>query len=71
LPVGHGPFGPGAVGQDYYAGVALAGARRIRDLLTLVPGLFAWQVAESSGKAHVRMVSVLANAIQTKDDKFK
>ena len=31
--------------------LALAGARRIRDLLIFVPGLIAWQVAESSAKA--------------------
>ncbi len=34
--------------------LALAGARRIRDLLVFVPGLVAWQVAESSAKAPPR-----------------
>jgi putative membrane protein len=41
----------GALGLDPATCLALAGARRIRDLLIFVPGLFAWQVAESSAKA--------------------
>ena len=40
----------GALGLDPAICLALAGARRIRDLLIFVPGLFAWQVAESSGE---------------------
>jgi putative membrane protein len=40
-----------AVSIGPQAGLALAGARRIRDLLIFVPGLIAWQVAESSAKA--------------------
>jgi hypothetical protein len=27
-----------------------------------VPGLFAWQIAESSGRAHMRMVGALSTA---------
>lgn len=38
----------GALGLDPATCLALAGARRIRDVLIFVPGLFAWQVAESS-----------------------
>jgi hypothetical protein len=30
-----------------------------------VPGLFAWQIAESSGKAHMRMVGALSPAATT------
>jgi putative membrane protein len=41
----------GALGIGPQASLALAGARRIRDLLIFVPGLIAWQVAESSAKA--------------------
>jgi putative membrane protein len=40
----------GALGLDPATCLALAGARRIRDLLIFVPGLFAWQLAESSGR---------------------
>jgi putative membrane protein len=36
----------GALGLDPPTSLALAGARRIRDLLIFVPGLFAWQVAD-------------------------
>ena len=38
-----------ALGLDHLTCLALAGARRIRDLLIFVPGLFAWQIVESSG----------------------
>jgi putative membrane protein len=38
----------GALGIDPATSLALAGARRIRDLLIFTPGLVAWQVAESS-----------------------
>ncbi|GAB6849987.1 lysylphosphatidylglycerol synthase domain-containing protein [Paraburkholderia kururiensis] len=38
-----------AFGLDPATSLALAGARRVRDLLIYVPGLFAWQFAESSG----------------------
>jgi len=41
----------GALGLDPSICLALAGARRIRDLLIFVPGLFAWQFAESSNRA--------------------
>jgi glycosyltransferase 2 family protein len=35
----------GALGLDPSMSLALAGARRLRDLLVFVPGLFAWQLA--------------------------
>jgi putative membrane protein len=38
----------GALGLDPATCVALAGARRVRDLLVFVPGLVAWQFAESA-----------------------
>jgi putative membrane protein len=38
----------GALGLEPATCLALAGARRIRDLLIFVPGLLAWQVAEGS-----------------------
>jgi putative membrane protein len=38
-----------ALGLDPATSLALAGARRLRDLIVYVPGLFAWQLAESSG----------------------
>ncbi|MFC0400667.1 flippase-like domain-containing protein [Paraburkholderia rhizosphaerae] len=38
----------GALGLDPSTCLALAGARRIRDLLIYIPGLLAWQRAESS-----------------------
>ena len=41
----------GALGLGAPTSLALAGARRIRDLLIFIPGLIAWQVAESSAKA--------------------
>jgi len=41
--------------------LALAGARRIRVLLILVPGLFAWQIAES-GNALTLMTGVFSSA---------
>jgi putative membrane protein len=41
----------GALGINAQTSLALAGARRIRDLLIFVPGLIAWQVAESSARA--------------------
>jgi glycosyltransferase 2 family protein len=40
-----------ALGLAPSTGLALAGARRIRDLLIFIPGLVAWQLAESSAKA--------------------
>lgn len=39
-----------ALGLDPATSLALAGARRVRDLIIYVPGLFAWQLAESAGK---------------------
>jgi glycosyltransferase 2 family protein len=41
----------GALGLSPATSLALAGARRIRDLLIFVPGLVAWQIAESSEKS--------------------
>ncbi|MFM0593450.1 lysylphosphatidylglycerol synthase domain-containing protein [Paraburkholderia dilworthii] len=41
----------GALGLEPSLCLALAGARRIRDLLMFVPGLIAWQFAESSKRA--------------------
>ncbi|WP_233801674.1 lysylphosphatidylglycerol synthase domain-containing protein [Paraburkholderia sp. HP33-1] len=45
----------GALGLDPATSLALAAARRIRDLLMFVPGLIAWQFTEASGStpAHV------------------
>jgi uncharacterized membrane protein YbhN (UPF0104 family) len=40
----------GALGLDPSTCLALAAARRIRDLLVFVPGLIAWQFAESSNR---------------------
>jgi hypothetical protein len=50
----------GALGLDPAICLPLAGARRIRDLLIFVPGLFAWQIAESAGKTRHGGVSALA-----------
>jgi putative membrane protein len=44
----------GALGLDPSICLALAGARRIRDLVMFVPGLIAWQFAESSNRAPER-----------------
>jgi len=52
----------GAMGLDPSTCLALAGARRIRDLLIFVPGLFAWQIAESAGGSRRGLVSALAPA---------
>ncbi|MGF6548937.1 lysylphosphatidylglycerol synthase domain-containing protein [Paraburkholderia youngii] len=41
----------GALGLDPATCLALAAARRIRDLLMFVPGLIAWQLFEASGSA--------------------
>jgi uncharacterized membrane protein YbhN (UPF0104 family) len=41
----------GALGLDPSTCLALAGARRIRDLLMFVPGLIAWQFVEASRRA--------------------
>ena len=38
----------GALGLDPATSLALAGSRRIRDLIVFLPGLVAWQVAEST-----------------------
>jgi hypothetical protein len=43
----------GALGLDPSTCLALAAARRIRDLLVFVPGLIAWQFAESSNRTLV------------------
>ncbi|HEY1996633.1 lysylphosphatidylglycerol synthase domain-containing protein [Paraburkholderia sp.] len=50
----------GALGLDPATCLALAGARRIRDLLIFIPGLFAWQIAETAGKPRSGWVSALA-----------
>ena len=50
----------GALGLDPATGMALAGARRIRDLVIYLPGLFAWHAAESSAKAVTSGVDVPA-----------
>jgi glycosyltransferase 2 family protein len=50
----------GALGLDPATCLALAGARRIRDLLIFVPGLLAWQLAESSDKTRMRLVRALS-----------
>lgn len=39
----------GALGIDPATSLALAGSRRIRDLIVFLPGLVAWQIAESTG----------------------
>jgi putative membrane protein len=46
----------GALGIDPATCLALAAARRIRDLLMFVPGLIAWQFAEASGGAPAHVV---------------
>jgi len=53
----------GALGLDPAACLALAGARRIRDLLIFVPGLFAWQISESSNRAFRRLERVGSRSI--------
>lgn len=40
----------GALGLEPSMCLALAGARRVRDLLIYIPGLLAWQLAESSNR---------------------
>lgn len=52
----------GALGLEPSTCLAVAGARRIRDLLIFVPGLFAWQIAESAGKTRGGIVSALSPA---------
>ncbi len=42
----------GALGLDAQTSLALAGARRIRDLVIFLPGLVAWQIAEWRRKRH-------------------
>ncbi|WP_193425097.1 lysylphosphatidylglycerol synthase domain-containing protein, partial [Paraburkholderia kirstenboschensis] len=51
----------GALGLDPSTCLALAGARRIRDLLIFVPGLLAWQFAETSKQASVQSSTPLAS----------
>jgi putative membrane protein len=46
-----------AFGIDQSVCLALAGARRIRDLVIFVPGLVAWQFVESSNRAATRLSS--------------
>ncbi|CAD6558425.1 hypothetical protein LMG28727_06629 [Paraburkholderia kirstenboschensis] len=52
----------GALGLDPSTCLALAGARRIRDLLIFVPGLLAWQFAETSKQASVQSSTPLASS---------
>jgi uncharacterized membrane protein YbhN (UPF0104 family) len=40
----------GAMGLDPATSLALAGARRVRDLLIFLPGLAAWQFAKTPGR---------------------
>ncbi|MGO4332024.1 lysylphosphatidylglycerol synthase domain-containing protein [Cupriavidus sp. 2TAF22] len=40
-----------ALGIDPATCIALAGARRIRDLIIFLPGLLAWQISETRGRA--------------------
>ena len=42
----------GALGFDPATSLALAGSRRIRDLIMFLPGLVAWQVAEATGASY-------------------
>ncbi|MDE1179873.1 lysylphosphatidylglycerol synthase domain-containing protein [Paraburkholderia sp.] len=60
----------GALGLDPATCLALAGARRIRDLLIFVPGLLAWQYAESSrvgGRADDRVGRGEAGRVTKRD----
>lgn len=41
----------GALGLDPATSLALAGSRRIRDVIIFLPGLVAWQIAESTGSS--------------------
>jgi putative membrane protein len=59
----------GALGLDPATCLALAGARRVRDLLIFVPGLFAWQFAESPGNASRRTFSKLASVFPARGSK--
>jgi putative membrane protein len=52
----------GVLGLDTPTSLALAGARRIRDLLIFLPGLFAWQVADVN--AHERWAHVRSSKIE-------
>ncbi|WP_175107618.1 lysylphosphatidylglycerol synthase domain-containing protein [Pararobbsia alpina] len=55
----------GALGIDPATCLALAGARRIRDLLMFVPGLLAWQFAESSrGAPPVRQAGAAGEQVR-------
>jgi uncharacterized membrane protein YbhN (UPF0104 family) len=51
----------GALGLDPSTCLALAGARRIRDLLIFVPGLIAWQFAETSKRNRPHTSTLRAN----------
>jgi len=52
----------GALGLSPATCLALAGARRIRDLVIFLPGLLAWQFAESSAKAQTLGAGTLSPA---------
>ena len=54
----------GALGLDPATCLALAGARRIRDLVIFAPGLLAWQAAESSRPASRPKVDALGPEIE-------
>ena len=43
----------GALGIDPATSLALAGSRRIRDLIIFLPGLVAWQIAESTSTSRL------------------
>ena len=54
----------GALGLDPSICLALAGARRIRDLLIFVPGLIAWQFAETSKRDRADTSTLRANGAE-------
>jgi glycosyltransferase 2 family protein len=59
-----------ALGLDPSLSLALAGARRLRDLLVFVPGLFAWQIALA--RKHVPGgVDPSENEPRAENDKFQ
>jgi putative membrane protein len=58
----------GALGIGAPTSLALAGARRIRDLLIFTPGLVAWQFAESSARAVAGATSPVERRSRPADD---
>jgi putative membrane protein len=61
----------GALGLEPATCLALAGARRIRDLVIYVPGLIAWQLAESPDKKHPHFTSAFSTATAIGGDESK